>query len=57
MKRNHQDKFLIIFLYADDLLYIGNNVEMHEESKAFMFSEFDMTDNGLMSYFVGTEVK
>ena len=30
---------------------------MHEESKAFMFSEFDMTDNGLMSYFLGTEVK
>ena len=52
MKRNHQGKFLIICLYVDDLLYTGSCVEMLAEFKEAMFSEFEMTDNGLMSYFL-----
>ena len=57
MKRNHQDEFLIIYLYVDDLLYTGSCVEMLAEFKEAMFNEFEMTDNGLMSYFLGIEVK
>ena len=57
MKRNHQGEFLIICLYIDDLLYTGSSAEMLAEFKEAMFNEFEMTNNGLMSYFLGIEVK
>jgi len=57
MKRNHQGEFLIICLYIDGLLYTGSSAEMLAEFKEAMFNEFEMTDNGLMSYFLGIEVK
>jgi hypothetical protein len=42
---------------VDDLLYTGNSSEMFKEFKQSMFREFEMTENGLMSYFLGIEVK
>ena len=57
MKRNHQGEFLIICLYIDDLLYTESSAEMLVEFKETMFNEFEMTDNGLMSYFLGIKVK
>jgi uncharacterized protein len=57
MKKNHRGEFLIICLYVDDLLYIENNSEMFKEFKQSMFREFEITDNGLISYFLGIEVK
>ncbi|XP_020258582.1 uncharacterized protein LOC109834991 [Asparagus officinalis] len=57
MKRNHKGEFLIICLYVDDLLYTGSSTEMLAEFKTTMFNEFEITDNGLMSYFLGIEVK
>ena len=44
-------------LYVDDLLYIGSSAEMLAEFKEAMFNEFETTDNGLMSFFLGIEVK
>ncbi|XP_020266633.1 uncharacterized protein LOC109842135 [Asparagus officinalis] len=38
-------------------IYKGSSTEMLAEFKAAMFNEFEMTDNGLMSYFLGIEVK
>ena len=57
MKRTHQSEFLIICLYVDDWLYTGSSAKMLAEFKAAMFNEFEMTDNGLMSYFIRIEVK
>ncbi|KAM1224199.1 hypothetical protein ACFX2G_044088 [Malus domestica] len=57
MKNGAKEEFLIICLYVDDLLFTGNNEAMFCEFKQSMFSEFEMTDNGLMSYFLGIEVK
>ena len=57
MKRNHQGEFLIICLYIDDLLYTESSTKMLAEFKEAMFNEFEMMDNGLMSYFLGIEVK
>ena len=57
MKNGEKGEFLIICLYVDDLLFTGNNEAMFHEFKQSMFSEFEMTDNGLMSYFLGIEVK
>ncbi|KAF8394103.1 hypothetical protein HHK36_020308 [Tetracentron sinense] len=43
-------------LYVDDLLFTGNSQEMFDKFKHAMFKEFEMTDCGLMSYFLGIEV-
>lgn len=41
----------------DDLLVTGSSHEMIQEFKASMTREFEMTDDGLMSDFLGIEVK
>lgn len=54
MQGNH---FLILCLYVDDLIYTGNNSQMMEEFKKAMMQEYEMTDLGLMRYFLGMQVK
>ena len=49
--------FLVLCLYVDDLLFTGNSEHLFADFKQSMFKEFEMTDNGLMSYFLGIEVK
>ncbi|XP_022880403.1 uncharacterized protein LOC111397630 [Olea europaea var. sylvestris] len=49
--------FMIVCLYVDDLILIGNNENMFDEFKRMMAQEFEMTDIGLMSYYLGIEVK
>ena len=44
--------FLILYLYVDDLIYTGSNQKMIEEFKKTMMSEYEMTDLGLMKYFL-----
>lgn len=53
VKTGKQGMLLIVSLYVDDLIFIGNNKEMFEEFKESMKKEFDMTDLGRMSYFLG----
>ncbi|CAM8902608.1 unnamed protein product [Rhodiola kirilowii] len=47
---------LIISLYVDDLIVAGTNLSMVNEFKDSMKIEFDMTDLGDLSYFLGVEV-
>ena len=47
---------MIVSLYVDDLLVTGNNLVQLEEFKRAMKMEFDMTDLGEMSYFLGMEI-
>ncbi|KAA3479438.1 retrovirus-related Pol polyprotein from transposon TNT 1-94 [Gossypium australe] len=49
-------KMLIVCLYVDDLIYTGDNMEIIEQFKNSMMSEFDMSNLGLMHYFLGIEV-
>ena len=44
---------LIISLYVDDLIYTGNNDKMSKNFKEDMMKIFEMTDLGLMHYFLG----
>ena len=44
---------VIICLYVDDLLLSGSNLKMLEEIKGRMMKEFEMTDLGRLSYFLG----
>nr|KYP39031.1 Retrovirus-related Pol polyprotein from transposon TNT 1-94 [Cajanus cajan] len=44
---------LLLSLYVDDLIYTGTNTNMMMEFKEDMMKTFEMTDLGLMSYFLG----
>ena len=57
MKVNSNGDVLLICLYVDDLIFTGNNSHMIKEFKKTMTQEFEMTDIGLMSFFLGIEVK
>jgi len=48
---------LIVCIYVDELIFTGNNPNMFEEFKKAMIKEFEMSDIGLMSYYLGIEVK
>ncbi|KAL1299248.1 hypothetical protein AAHE18_18G095300 [Arachis hypogaea] len=47
---------LIVCLYINDLIFTGNNLKIIVEFREAMIKHFEMTDMGLMSYFLGIEV-
>ncbi|KAK4399642.1 Retrovirus-related Pol polyprotein from transposon RE2 [Sesamum angolense] len=47
---------LIISLYVDDLIYTGNNEKMIQDFKEDMMKTFEMSDLGLMHFFLGIEI-
>ena len=55
--KRKENNFLIISLYVDDLLVTGDNTRLVEEFKQEMMQAFEMTDLGLMTYFLGIEIK
>ncbi|GKV47387.1 hypothetical protein SLEP1_g54294 [Rubroshorea leprosula] len=56
VKFNESGDILILRLYVDYLIFTSNNTKMIEDFKRSMLHEFEMTDLGLMSYFLGIEV-
>lgn len=50
-------KMLIVCLYVDDLIFTENDSVMFEKFKKSMMGEFDMSDLGMMHYFLGIEVE
>ena len=56
VKTEKGGNILIISLYVDDLIFTGNNKQMFELFKKSMIKEFEMTDLGLMRYFLEVEV-
>ncbi|GKV03630.1 hypothetical protein SLEP1_g15904 [Rubroshorea leprosula] len=55
MTANHDAK-LLISLYVDDLLITGSNLQSLQYFKFEMMKEFEMSDLGQMSYFLGMEI-
>ncbi|KAL0295249.1 UNVERIFIED_CONTAM: Retrovirus-related Pol polyprotein from transposon RE2, partial [Sesamum radiatum] len=47
---------LIVSLYVDDLIYTGNNEKMIQYFKEDMMKTFEMSDLGLMHFFLGIEI-
>ncbi|KAL0295953.1 UNVERIFIED_CONTAM: Retrovirus-related Pol polyprotein from transposon RE1 [Sesamum radiatum] len=47
---------LIVSLYVDDLIYTGNNEKMIQDFKEDMMKTFEMSDLGLMHFFLGIEI-
>ena len=54
--RENRD-ILLVCIYVDDLIFTGSNSSMFGEFKKAMMREFEMTDIGLMSYYLGIEIK
>ena len=48
---------MIVCLYVEDLIFTRSNASMFEEFMKATTKEFKMTDIGLMSYYLGIEVK
>lgn len=48
---------LLVCVYVDDLVFTGNSLDMINEFKESMKVEFEMTDLGLLHYFLGIEAK
>lgn len=55
-KSGPDGELLIICLYVDDLIYTGNASSLFTAFKHSMMTEFDMTDLGMLHYFLGLEV-
>ena len=53
----HNNDVLIVSLYVDDLLLTRNNARLVEDFKQEMMKGFEMTDLGLMTFFLGMEIK
>jgi hypothetical protein len=55
---NHQGNvnLLIVALYVDDLILTGSSTEMIEEFKKEMVKKYEMSDMGLLHYFLCIEV-
>ncbi|GMJ02351.1 cysteine-rich RLK (RECEPTOR-like protein kinase) 8 [Hibiscus trionum] len=46
---------LIVRLYVDGLIFTGSDITMFDKFKKSMMIEFDMTDLGMLHYFLGIE--
>ena len=46
-------KMMIVVLYVDDVIFTGNDAYLIENFKSVMKDEFEMTDMGLLKYFLG----
>ncbi|KAA0051914.1 putative copia-type polyprotein [Cucumis melo var. makuwa] len=57
IKVNGHGDILVVCLYVDDLIFTGNCASMFEDLKKARTQEFEMIDIGLMSYYLGIEVK
>jgi hypothetical protein len=56
-KRSSKDSLLIVGVYVDDLIILGPKIEDINQFKAEMKLKFNMSDLGLLSYYLGIEVK
>jgi Reverse transcriptase (RNA-dependent DNA polymerase) len=55
--KTRKDELLMVTLYVDDLIFMGNNQKLIDEFKREMKLEFEMTDLRMMRYFLGLEIK
>jgi hypothetical protein len=49
--------FIYVVLYVDDMLLVGNNMDVIKEVKSQLSSKFDMKDLGVANFIMGMEIK
>ncbi|CAH9081524.1 unnamed protein product [Cuscuta europaea] len=57
VKKQGTNDFIIVCLYVDDIIYFSSSQYMLESFKRSMKQEFEMTDLGILQYFLGLEIK
>ncbi|XP_051130236.1 uncharacterized mitochondrial protein AtMg00810-like [Andrographis paniculata] len=56
-KRNDKGEFQLVCIYVDDMIYLGSSETLVVDFKMCMMREFEISDLGMLSYFLGLEVK
>ena len=56
IKSNSNSDLIVVCLYVNDLIFIGNYQQKFEDFRETMKQQFEMTNLGLISYFLGIEV-
>ena len=56
VKKEGKNDFLMVCLYVDDMIYMGSSRALIDEFKSCMMNKFEMSDLGLLQYFLGLEV-
>ena len=51
------DHLLCVVLYVNDMLLVGNNIELMREVKSQFSSKFDMKDLGVAHFLLGMDIK
>lgn len=54
--KKYGSNILAIYLYVDELVFMGINSNMNEDFRTQMMAKFEMKDLGFMSHFIGLEV-
>lgn len=57
VKSKPTSEMMIVCFYVDDLIFTENSEAMFAKFREAMTRQFEMTDMGLMSYFLGIEVQ
>ncbi|XP_052172111.1 uncharacterized mitochondrial protein AtMg00810-like [Diospyros lotus] len=56
VKKEGKNDLIIVCLYVDDIIYPSSSSSLVDEFKSQMMNEFEMSDMGLLHYFLGLEV-
>ena len=56
VKKQGMSDILIAAIYVDDLLFTGNNEKLINEFRHEMMERYEMSDMGLLRYFLGIEI-
>src|SRR5690606_25198633 len=56
-RKEERGDLLIVAIYVDDLFITGNSMRAIKKFKASMSEKFEMSDLGLLTYYLGIEVK
>ena len=56
IKTRGTNDILIVSLYVDNLIFTGNNEKMILEFKKEIMRKYEMSDLGLLHYFLGIEI-
>lgn len=57
VKKEGKDACIIVCLYVDDIIYMSSSDFLVADFKSNMMKKFEMSDMGLLHYFLGLEVK
>lgn len=57
VKKQGRDDVIIVCLYVDDIIYMSSSDSLVADFKSNMMKKFEMSDMGLLHYFLGLEVK